>query len=413
MPSKTLIYTAELLHHARHGRDFGLDIPSAGVDMAQVHARKTEIIGDFAQYRAGQLESDAFTLLREHARFTGPDRVRLEQSGEEITADFFVIATGSVPYFPDVPGLDDPHVWTSDDVLDLQFLPESVVVLGGGVVACELAQYLRRMGSRVTQVQRSARILKEASREAAEVIEQVFDDEGITLYTGTRLQRVERTGAGFRVHFEHIAHPVQIDAAHVLCTLGRVPNTRPLDLAAAGIALLPSGHVKVDAMQRTTNARVYAAGDVCGPVEIVHLAIMQGDVAAQHATGQDAEPVNYDIMSQVYFTDPQVAAVGLSEAQLQERGIPFEQAKYPFSDHGKSILMNAHYGYVRVFARKSDGKILGAECVGKDAGELIHPMAVALALGAHCRPLLKAHWYHPTLSEIWTYPLEDLAEFCK
>lgn len=413
MPSKTLIYAAEVLHHARRGAMLGLDIPSAEPDMQALQLRKRAIIEDFATYRSEQLESSAFTLLRDYARFISPEAIRLEQSGEEITAGFFVVATGSVPHFPPVPGLDHPDVWTSDAVLDLDYLPDSVAVLGGGVVACELAQYLRRIGSRVVQIQRSPRILKESSREAAEVIEATFAEEGIQLYTDTSLHRIERTDIGFRVHFRHIAHEAVVDVAHVACMLGRKPATARMGLAEAGVELLASGHIKVDPMQRSTNPRIYAAGDVCGPVEIVHLAIMQGEVAAQHATGTTPEPVNYDIMSQVFFTDPQVASVGLDEAQLKERDIPFEQAIYPFNDHGKSILMNAGHGHVRVFARKTDGLILGAECVGRDAGELIHPMIVALALGAHCRQLLKAHWYHPTLSEIWTYPLEDLAELCQ
>ncbi len=409
MPSKTLIYAAEILHHARQGATFGLEIPSADPDMERVQARKRAIIADFASYRAEQLQSNAFTLHREHGRFVSPDTLRLSGSGTELTADFFVIATGSVPWFPDVPGLDDPHVWTSDDVLDLAYLPESVIVLGGGVVACELAQYLRRIGSRVTMIQRSPRILREVCHKASDVVQEAFGDEGIELYTDTTLRRVERTGLGFRVHFRHIAHETSVEAAHVLCTLGRVPNTAPLGLEAAGVELRSSGHIRVDAMQRTSNPRIYAAGDVCGPVEIVHLAIMQGEVAANHGSGGEPAPVDYDLATRVYFTDPQVAAVGLDERELKARGIAYREASYPFNDHGKSILMNASHGYVRVFARESDGLILGAECVGKDAGELIHAMAVAVALKARCGDLLKAHWYHPTLSEIWTYPLEDLA----
>jgi len=162
-------------------------------------------------------------------------------------------------------------------------------------------------------------------------------------------------------------------------------------------------------MQQTSNPRVTASGDVAGPHEIVHVAILQGETAAKHATGRAAERVDYDSLCGVVFTDPQIGAVGLSENQLKERGIDYLVADYPFDDHGKSILMEAKYGYVKVFADRN-GVVLGAECVGKDAGELIHAMAVAVTLKAKVRDLLKVHWYHPTLSEIWSYPLEDILD---
>ena len=137
---------------------------------------------------------------------------------------------------------------------------------------------------------------------------------------------------------------------------------------------------------------------------------MQGEVGAGHALGQSVEPVDYDVMTGVTFTDPQIGTVGISLEQAKERGIDVVSADYPFDDHGKSILMEAKYGFVKAWADRATGKVIGAECVGKDAGELIHSMAVAISLGATPAQLLKVHWYHPTLSEIWYYPLEDVAE---
>jgi len=137
---------------------------------------------------------------------------------------------------------------------------------------------------------------------------------------------------------------------------------------------------------------------------------MQGEVAARHALGRAAEPVDYDTRTGVIFTDPQIGTVGLTPEEARARGIDLVEADYPFDDHGKSILMEARYGYVKAWADRSNGRVLGAECVGKDAGELIHAMAVAVSLGATAEALLKVHWYHPTLSEIWSYPLEDLVE---
>ncbi len=410
MPSKTLIYSAEVLHLAREGSLFGLRIPEAAADMPALRERKRRMVAEFRDYRVGQLESERFTLFRDKASFVGENRVRLVSSGVEITADRFVIATGSVPQVPPVEGLAESGAWTSDDVLELDFLPESVIVLGGGVVACELSQYLRRLGSKIIQIQRSPRILKEISPESAAVIEKAFRDEGTELYTGTKLQSVIRTADSYEVAFAHGEKTVTAKAAHLFNALGRRPAVDGLALGAAGVEMDPLGQIRVNADQQTTNPRIYAAGDVCGPFEIVHLAIMQGEVAARHATGRATDPVDYDTRTSVVFTDPQVAEAGIPLTEAKERGMDLAVADYPFDDHGKSIVMEARRGFVRAWADKNTGRLVGADCVGKDGGELIHAMAVAVSLRATPADLLKTHWYHPTLSEIWSYPLEDLAD---
>ncbi len=409
MPSKTLIYSTEVLHLAQHGKAFGLDIPEARIDMQALHQRKLATIGEFAGYRQEQLTDGRFDLYRAFGKFTGPNTIELS-TGETLTAGKILISTGSKVNAPPVEGLDLPGIWTSDDVLELDTLPESVIVLGGGIVACELGQFLHRAGSRVTQIQRSPHILKEASSSAAEVIEQAFHDSGLELLTGTALQRIEKTDSGYNVVFKHNENLIEREAAHVFNALGRTPNTDALNLEAAGVERRKSRHIAVNEWQQSANPAIYAAGDAAGPHEIVHVAIMQGELAARHAFGQPAEPVDFDSLTGVIFTDPQVAHVGLTEAAMSERGIDFVVADYPFDDHGKSILMEAKYGYVKTWAEKATGRLLAAECVGKDASELIHAMAVAVHLKADVRTLLKAHWYHPTLSEIWTYPLEDCAD---
>ncbi len=410
MPSKTLIYSAEVLHLAQKARAFGLNIPQASVDMPLLHQRKLRTIGEFAEYRQEQLTGGKFDLFQQPAKFTGEREVTLKD-GTVLTAEKILVATGSTVNFPPVPGLDKVPVWTSDDILDLSEVPESVIVLGGGIVACELAQFLARIGTKVTQIQRSPRILKEVSPEASAVVEEAFKDEGIDLVTDTKLNRIEATGdGGVRVYFDHQGQRMVKSAKHLFNALGRKPNTANLNLEAAGIDLAGSGHIATNEHQQSSNFHVYAAGDIAGPHEIVHIAILQGELAARHAFGRPAKPVNYDTLLGVIFTDPQVAYVGLPEEEIKKRGIAYVSADYPFDDHGKSILMEAKYGYVKVHAEKTTGRILAAECVGKDASELIHALSVAVSLGATARQLLDTHWYHPTLSEIWTYPLEDVAE---
>lgn len=410
MPSKTLLYAADVLHLANQGKKFGLNIPRAEANMKAVHSRKRAIIADFASYRQNQIRNAKFDLLPHHANFLDNHTVELS-NGTRLRAKKFLIGTGSTVSWPDIEGLAESAMWTSDEVLDLDFIPQSVIVLGGGIVACELAQFLNRIGSRVVLIQRSDHILSAHSVEAARVVEQAFRDEGIEVFTDTAISSIKRNAQGISVRFKHQGKFVTRRAAYGLNALGRSPNTDNLQLDSAGVETRPNGQIKTNRWQQTTAANIYAAGDCTGPHEIVHVAIQQGELAARHAHGlRKLKPVDYDLLLSVVFTDPQLATIGKTEAQLQAEDTPYLVESYPFDDHGKSILMEAKYGHVKVFADPIKGRILGAEIVGKDAGELIHCFSTPLAMKATVFDMLRAPWYHPTLAEIITYPLEDIAE---
>jgi pyruvate/2-oxoglutarate dehydrogenase complex dihydrolipoamide dehydrogenase (E3) component len=410
MPSKSLLYMAEVLHLARKGKTFGLKIPRAAADMKAIHARKKQLIADFAGYREKQLTSGRYDLYRSPARFFDPHTIALAD-GRTLRGKKIMIATGSRVSAPPIPGLAGTPAWTSDDVLDLDFIPESVIVLGGGIVACELAQFLRRIGSRVILIQRSPNILRDHSPAASEVVQQAFRDEGIELWTDTRLEKISGDAKRIAVRFRSGKKTHTRRARHLFNALGREPNTAGLDLAAAGVKTNQAGRVVTNRFQQTSAPHIYAGGDVAGPYDIVHLAIAQGELAARHAFGvKKIKPIDESLLLNVVFTDPQLATIGALEEDLKRRKIPHLVASYPFNDHGKSLLMDAHYGYAKVIAEPKRGRILGAEIVGKDAGELIHSFSGPLALRATVFDLLRAPWYHPTLAEILTYPLEEIAE---
>ncbi len=410
MPSKTLLYMTEVLHLAQKGRTFGLTIPSARANPRAIHARKKRLIAEFAAYRAKALKTGKFDLIRAHARFRDAHTLELS-NGRVVRARHILIGTGSKVSVPPVPGLAEARAWTSDDVLDLDFVPPSVLVLGGGIVACELTQFLRRLGSRVTLVQRSPNILRDHSAEASTVIQQALVDEGVELFAGTRIESVRTDRRGTTVTFQHDGRRRTRRAAHLFNALGREPNTAGLNLAAAGVRTRPDGQIVINRWQQTSAPHIYAAGDCSGPHEIVHVAIQQAELAARHAAGvRGLKPVDGSLLLNVVFTDPQLATIGRLERELDQAGTPYLCATYPFNDHGKSILMEANYGYVKVLAEPRRGRILGAEIVGKDAGELIHAFSGPLAMRATVFDLLRAPWYHPTLAEIITYPLEEIAE---
>ena len=410
MPSKTLIYSAEMLHLAQKGSTFGFVGEKPRANMEAMHARKKEVIAEFADYRKEQLEDGRFSLFRSHGQFIDGQSVQLSD-GTILRSAKILISTGSQVKVPNLPGLSGVDYKTSDDVLDLEAVPSECVVLGGGVVACELAQFLSRIGSRVTLLQRSPRLLKEFPSEASRTLENALESEGLALELGVNFRSFSQINKEYiEVTYEHQGEEKKIQTSFLFLALGREPTTHSLNLENVGVNLSPTGHINTNSFQQTSCPDVYAAGDCAGPHEIVHIAIKQGETAALHALGKKVKPINYDTLLTVVFTDPQLAVVGLSPAQLLKRGIKFLSASYPFDDHGKSILMNAKYGYVTIHAEKETGRVLGAECAGKDAGELIHSLSVAVGIQATVDDLLQADWYHPTLSEIWTYPLEDLAE---
>ncbi len=410
MPSKTLLYSTDVLHEAQNGKVLGLKIPQAKVDMLALHRRKRRIIGEFAEYRQKAMTSGRYDVFRKNAKFVDTHTIELED-GQKIQGKKFIISTGSRISVPPIPGLAQTPFWTSDDVLELDHVPPSVIVLGGGIVACELGQFLRRIGSRVVLIQRSKNILKDHSPAASEVVQTAFRDEGIDLHTNTKIIEIKKTAKGVKVDFESDGKRTNRQAAHLFNALGREPNSFDLGLEHAGVTLNSSGRILTNRWQQTSAKHIYAGGDVCGPHDVVHLAVAQGELSARHAFGgKGLKAINNDLLLNVVFTDPPLASIGLSEKQLKADGVSYLVADYPFDDHGKSILMEAKRGYVKVIAEPKRGRILGAEIVGPQAGELIHCFSGPLAMRATVKDLLKAPWYHPTLAEILTYPLEDVAD---
>jgi pyruvate/2-oxoglutarate dehydrogenase complex dihydrolipoamide dehydrogenase (E3) component len=330
-------------------------------------------------------------------------------TGEELAAEHFVIGTGSVVARPPLPQLSATGYLTSDDALALKSLPKSMIVLGGGAVAVEFAQLFARFDVEVTLVQRSAHLLKDCDTDAAGAIEGVFRREGIKLFTGTGLIDAYRQGNSKVIVFVHGNEKVEVRADEILFALGRVANTASLALDQAGVKT-ESGRIIANERMQTSAPHIYAAGDCTGPHEITHVAVQQGEIAAHNIAHPD-RPRSLDgrLLVQVVFTDPQIAMAGLTEKTAKARGIPCLTASHPFNDHGKSLIMEAKDGFVKLLAEPKGGEILGACCVGPMGGELIHEIVVAMAKRLTVAELASLPHYHPTLAEIWTYPAEELA----
>jgi pyruvate/2-oxoglutarate dehydrogenase complex dihydrolipoamide dehydrogenase (E3) component len=409
MPTKALLYSAEVLHLAKSSMVFGLGPECIRFDWQDILARKNRLIQEFADYRRSQLENGKFDFIRAHAKFKNEQTLQLS-TGAEIKARNFVISTGSVIAPPPLESLNEVGFITSDEALFLPKLPKSMIVLGGGAVAVEFAQLFCRLGVRVTLIQRSPHILREEEDDAGKVVEDVFRREGMTVFTSTNLLMAWREGDLKGISFEYEGQIVRVAAEEIFYGLGRVPRTYDLDLENAGVKLT-LGRFLVNSEMRTNVPHIFGAGDATGLYEIVHIAIQQGEVAAHNIIyPDDPRHIDYRLMTSVVFTDPQVARVGLTEQDAIQEKIPYLAASYPFNDHGKSLIMEAKDGFVKLIADPRTGEILGGTCVGPSGGELIHEIIAAMYNRMTVSDLAKMPHYHPTLAEIWTYPAEEIAD---
>jgi pyruvate/2-oxoglutarate dehydrogenase complex dihydrolipoamide dehydrogenase (E3) component len=408
MPTKALLHSAEVMQLASHTEPWGIRAKEVTFSFAQVMARKDTLIKGFADYRREQLVSGKFKFLRARASFTNAHTLKLS-SGENLTAKHFIISTGSTVAPSPLPQLDELDCLNSDTALKLGRLPKSLIILGGGAVGVEFAQFFARFRVRVTLVQRSPHILHEFDSDAAGELEKVFRREGITLYTGTKLIDARRHGPQKEVSFEHAGQTVRLQAEEIFFALGRIPNIASLHLARVGVQIEYT-RIATNARMQTSVPHIFAAGDCAGLHEIVHIAVQQGEVAAHNVAhpGQ-MKQMDYRLLTEVIFTEPQIATVGLTEKRAHVRNIPYLVASYPFNDHGKSLIMEAKDGFVKLLADPLTGEIIGGCCVGPAGGELIHEIIAAMHKRMTVHELAAMPHYHPTLAEIWTYPAEELA----
>jgi pyruvate/2-oxoglutarate dehydrogenase complex dihydrolipoamide dehydrogenase (E3) component len=409
MPTKALLYASDVLHMARTADTWGLRVPKATFDFGKVMERKNAMIKEFADYRHGQLKDGRFRFIRAHAHFIDPHTLQLS-TGETVTAKNLIISTGSAIAPSPLPHLKDVGCLTSDTALSLTKLPKSLIVLGGGPVAVEFAQFFSRFDVKVTLIQRSEHLLRDFDVDASREIEKVFKREGITVYSCTKLEDAFREKRLKGISFRYKDELMQVKAEEILYALGRVPNTASLRLEKAGVETEFHRIVTNHEMQ-TNVSHIYAAGDCAGPYEIVHIAIQQGEIAAHNIINPNAKrTVDYRLLTSVVFTDPQVASVGLTEKEAISRSVPYSVASYPFADHGKSLIMEAKDGFVKLLADPETGEIIGGSCVGPMCGELIHEVIACMHKRMTARELAAMPHYHPTLAEIWTYPAEEIAD---
>lgn len=407
LPSKNLIEAARIVHEASHPRYAGLTPATVGVDFPALVAQKDGVV---REYRAKKYASVAggltdLELLEGDASFVDPHTILL--GNRRVTGDRVMIATGSRPTIPPIPGLDGVPYLTSD-LLDadeagrLSELPETLVVLGGGYVAVELAQMFARLGSRVTIVARSG-LLSGYEPDLGRTLAEAFAAEGIEVLAGARVDRVsgDEHGVALAVELADVGRVIR--AERLLVATGRMPNTDTLGLDRAGVALDPAGFVVVDAELRTSQQHIWAAGDVIGRQHRSQMATpvgaRQGRIIAENAFADAGRRFDGAVIPRAIFTDPPIAVVGETEAEIRARHYPAVTATTPLLYVPRAGAVHRTTGFVKLIASTIDERVLGVHVIGESAPEIIHEAAMAMRFKATLADFVDLIHVYPTMSE--------------
>ena len=407
IPTKSLLHSAALCAEIGDAARFGVRCGGAQVDLAAVYARKDAVI---EKLRAGILQrfkAAGVDYLPGSAAIVGTGRVRVDTADgpREYTCDDLLVATGSVPARPPIPGLELPGVVTSDELLaQADRLYSSLVIIGGGVIGVELASFYAALGTQVTIVEALERILPTMDRELSQSMAMLLKKRGVVIHTGCRVERIERDGSALRVIYTEKESLQSAAAECVLCAIGRRPDCT--GLLGAGVTLeTERGRIVVDGRFRTSLPHVYAVGDVSSRVQLAHVASAQGAAVAEQLAGQTPSAA-LDVIPACIYTSPEIACVGLTADEAKKQGRAVRTGKCLMGANGRTVIAEGERGYIRLVADAETGALLGAQLMCERATDIISELTAAIVNGLTAAQLLRAVRPHPTFEEALTDALE-------
>jgi pyruvate/2-oxoglutarate dehydrogenase complex dihydrolipoamide dehydrogenase (E3) component len=400
IPTKTLIASARAAHVARRGRDFGVVIDGpVGIDMVRVKARKDEIV---AQSNNGVTKwlknAPNVTLIQGHGRFESPRTIRVNERLLEAPEIF--INTGGRPTVPQLEGVGDVPFLTSTDMMDIDFLPEHLIVVGGSYIGLEFAQMYRRFGSRVTVVEMAPRIVAREDEEVSAAIQAMLEGEGIAFRLNAQCLRLDKRDRGVSIHVSCEQEPRDIEGSHVLLAVGREPNSHDLGLDRAGVATNARGYIDVDDELRTSAPGIWALGDVNGRGAFTHTSYNDYEIVAANLLDHDRRRVSDRITVYALFTDPPLARVGMTERDVRASGRPALSGKMMMARVGRARERSETQGFIQVLVDAQTKKILGAALLGIEADEAIHCIIDVMAAGQPYTAISRTVHIHPTVAEL-------------
>jgi pyruvate/2-oxoglutarate dehydrogenase complex dihydrolipoamide dehydrogenase (E3) component len=399
VPSKALIRAARAYADVRDAGEYAVEVPpGARVDFPAVMERMRRLRASISPNDSARRYRDlGVDVFFGQARFAGPDSVEVD--GRALRFSRAVIATGARAAKPDIPGLAEVGYLTNETVFTLTRLPRRLAVIGAGPIGCELAQAFARFGSEVTLIGNRPQIMPREDRDAAGLVETAMRHDGINLLLGARVLRAEQEGDDKVLRLEQAGKPLELQADAVLVGVGRAPNVEGLNLEAAGVAYDTKQGVKVDNHLRTTNRRVFAAGDICSPFKFTHAADAMARIAIQNALFFPTVRASALVIPWCTYTDPEVAHVGLSEGEAKKRGAEVQTFVEGLKHVDRAVLDGEADGFVKVHVRAGTDKIVGATIVARHAGEMISTVTLAMTAGLGLGALAKTVFPYPTQAE--------------
>jgi dihydrolipoamide dehydrogenase len=397
IPTKTMIASAKVAQQVRRAAEFGVHSDGLHVDLNEIVDRKDGVVESIrsGSYRAVD-KNGGLDLIVAHGRFTGAHRLEVER--QTIEADRIFLNTGTRDLIPPVDGLDRVPYLTSRTILDLRELPEHLIVVGGGFIGVEFAQMFRRFGARVTVVQRTDRLVAAEDPAISDVVADAFADEGIDVLLSTPCVAVDGQDGAIRVACEG-AETTELTGSHLLIATGRTPNTDDLGVEHLGVNLDARGFVPVDGQLRTDVEDVWALGDLRGRDMFTHTARDDAEVAYRSVFKHQERTIEGRIVPHAVFVDPEIAAVGLTEAQARDAGHDVAIGTQEFRGVAKARAIGETQGFIKFVADATTDRILGCHIVGPDAGNLVHEAVVAMVADAPYSDIGRAIHIHPTLAE--------------
>ncbi len=407
IPSKALLHTAQVINEAASMEDHGVSFAKPEVDIRKIESWKNSIVDGLTGGLKALAKQRKVTIVQGEARFAGTHTMMVETSEgtQTISFDKCIIAAGSrvtkVPVFPN----DDPRMMDSTDALDLADVPKSLLVIGGGIIGLEMATVYHALGSKITVVEMQSGLIPGADKDIVKPLLKKVQKEYQAIYLNTRVTSIEAQKKSLKVSFEGKDAPDTVSYDKILVAVGRSPNGKLINAEAAGIAVDDYGFINVDAQMTTNVPHIYAIGDVVGQPMLAHKAVHEAKVAAEVISGIKSafDPMTIPCVA---YTDPEIAWMGITEAEAKQQKLDFVKGAFPWAASGRSLSIGRNEGLTKALFDKKTGRIIGAGIVGTNAGELIAEAVLALEMGADAEDIGLSIHPHPTLSETLGFAAE-------
>lgn len=413
IPTKAMLHSAQLYHEASRFDLFGLHTENTSFDWAKIHQRKDEVVSKLRSGIEQLIKANKIKFFNNSASILSENEVQLDCDEKTVlTADHILIATGSTPARPPIPGLDLPGVVTSDELLDdpalaqQNSLAQEILIIGGGVIGVEFASVFSSFGCKVTIVEALDRILPTMDREISQNLNMILKKRGVQIHTGAMVERIEQRDGGLVCCFTEKEKPQEVSCQQVLVAIGRRPNTQ--GLFAEGFSVeCDRGRIVTDDQFRTSVPSIYAIGDVTAKIQLAHMASAQGICAVHLIAGKPA-PIDLRYVPGCIYTDPEIASVGLTEDEAKQQNIAIKKGKFLMSGNGRSLIDEQERGFIKVLADAETDVVLGAQLMCARATDLIAELSTAIANGLTVAQMAAVIRPHPTFCEGVTEAVEDI-----